>query len=127
MKLNNKGFAITGILYGLLILFVLCISSYLLILTSKKNRLDILTEEIEQEEGFNTCFYKDDDSGDCKESTMGILNSAPYSGKYILSVNGKNCYAYLPMGTLLTQEITCQDDSGNIVKGVPTILYQIYY
>lgn len=49
MKLNNKGFAITGILYGLLILFALLVGSYLTILTAKKNRLDGLIEANEEE------------------------------------------------------------------------------
>ena len=49
MKLNNKGFAITGILYGLLILFALLVGSYLTILTAKKNRLDGIVENIENE------------------------------------------------------------------------------
>ena len=47
MKLNNKGFAITGILYGLLILFALLVGSYLTILTARKNRLDGIVENIE--------------------------------------------------------------------------------
>lgn len=51
MKLNNKGFAITGILYGLLILFALLVGSYLTILTARKNRLDGIVENIENEYG----------------------------------------------------------------------------
>ncbi len=47
MKLNNRGFAITAVLYGLLILFVILVSSYLLILSAKKNRLDNLIEDAE--------------------------------------------------------------------------------
>ena len=47
MKLNNKGFAITSILYGLLILFVLMVGSYLIVLSVKKNNLDKITESIE--------------------------------------------------------------------------------
>lgn len=49
MKLNNKGFAITGILYGLLILFALLVGTYLTILTAKKNRLDGIITSIEEE------------------------------------------------------------------------------
>ena len=47
MKLNNKGFAITAVLYGLLILFVILVSSYLLVLSAKKDRVEDLTNEIE--------------------------------------------------------------------------------
>ena len=49
MKLNNKGFAITAVLYGLLILFTLLVSSYLLILSAKKDRVQNITSQIEQE------------------------------------------------------------------------------
>lgn len=49
MKLNNKGFAITGILYGLLILFALLVASYLTVLTARKNRLDGIITDIEEE------------------------------------------------------------------------------
>lgn len=48
MKLNNKGFAITVVLYGLLILFVILISSYLMILSARKSRTDSLIKDIEE-------------------------------------------------------------------------------
>ena len=49
MKLNNKGFAITSVLYGLLILFVLLVGSYLVVLSVKKDRVEDLTNQIEEE------------------------------------------------------------------------------
>lgn len=49
MKLNNKGFAITSVLYGLLILFVLLTSTYLSMLTTKKNNIDKVDEDIEED------------------------------------------------------------------------------
>ena len=49
MKLNNKGFAITAVLYGLLILFVVLIGSYLTLNNKKKSRLDIITSDIEKD------------------------------------------------------------------------------
>lgn len=49
MKLNNKGFAITSVLYGLLILFVVLTSTYLSMLTTKKNNIDKITNDIEEE------------------------------------------------------------------------------
>ncbi len=48
MKLNNKGFAITSVLYGLLILFVVLTSTYLSMLTTKKNNIDKVTKDIEE-------------------------------------------------------------------------------
>ena len=52
MKLNNKGFAITSVLYGLLILFVILVGSYLTILVAKKNRLDTIPRSTN-----NTAFH----------------------------------------------------------------------
>lgn len=49
MKLNNKGFAITSVLYGLLILFVVLTSTYLAMLGAKKNNIDKTTNDIEAE------------------------------------------------------------------------------
>ena len=49
MKLNNKGFAITSVLYGLLILFVVLTSTYLAILSSKKYNIDKITEDLEED------------------------------------------------------------------------------
>lgn len=49
MKLNNKGFAITSVLYGLLILFVVLTSTYLAMLGAKKNNIDKTTSDIETE------------------------------------------------------------------------------
>lgn len=49
MKLNNKGFAITSVLYGLLILFVVLTSTYLAILSSKKNNIYKITEDLEED------------------------------------------------------------------------------
>ena len=57
MKLNNKGFAITAVLYGLLILFVILIGSYLTLLGTKKSRLDIITSDIEKDYEFNIIEY----------------------------------------------------------------------
>ena len=45
MKLNNKGFAITSVLYGLLILFVSLVGTYLTILVSKGN-MSILNKSV---------------------------------------------------------------------------------
>lgn len=46
MRLNNKGFAITTILYGMLILFMLLFVSLLGILAQYKNNLEKLVENM---------------------------------------------------------------------------------
>lgn len=49
MRLNNRGFAITAVLYGLLILFALLASSYLVVLSAKKDRVEDIVSDIEDE------------------------------------------------------------------------------
>lgn len=49
MKLNNKGFAITAVLYGLLILFVVLVGSYLTVLSVRKSRTDNLINDMEED------------------------------------------------------------------------------
>lgn len=89
MKLNNKGFAITGILYGLLILFALLVGSYLTVLTARKNRLDGIVENIENEyngnttdtyklilekdDGVSTIYYKINEASDYTSTTSNSI------------------------------------------------------
>lgn len=49
MKLNNKGFAITTVLYGLLILFVFLVGSYMVVLSVKKDMVEEVANQIEEE------------------------------------------------------------------------------
>ena len=70
MKLNRKGFVITAILYGLLLLFVMLVSSYLLILSAKKNRIDNLVKNAE-----DRYFHPENYVGGTEESGSGIHTS----------------------------------------------------
>ncbi len=70
MNLNNKGFAITAVLYGLLILFVVLVSSYLLVLSARKNRVDNLIKDIE-EEYLKNITNNDSGDGDDNEPSTG--------------------------------------------------------
>lgn len=105
MKLNNRGFAITSVLYGLLILFVLLTGSYLSILGAKKNRLDVITSDIEKRYAFENKL----------EGTIsGDSFEAPCVGKYILG-NGNSVYLYKgktykisDFGATSIKEVWCQ-------------------
>lgn len=81
MKLNNKGFAITSVLYGLLILFVVLVGTYLTILSAQKNRVDTLVEGIEENYNSETCVDKPI-SKDLCYCFDGDVIEAPYTGKY---------------------------------------------
>lgn len=133
MKLNNRGFAIIGILYGLLILFVFTISSLLTVMVSKKNRVDKLIEEIEEKEGYNTCFYEN--NGECHDTSIEISTIvADYTGKYMFTINGRKCFTYLYANqTIPIENLKCYvKDNGKLSQIVingsdKALLNQIYY
>jgi len=99
MNLNKKGFAITGILYTILILFLLLLSSLLAILATRINRLSDLHDNI-------TSIIKYGNEILLTEVIDSIQNNyyiTKYRGKYEIEINdNKTCYAYLPNNTLLT-------------------------
>ena len=108
MKLNNRGFAITSVLYGLLILFVLLTGSYLSILGAKKNRLDVITSDIEKRYAFENKLEGS------SITISGDSFEAPCVGKYILG-NGKSVYLYRgktykisDFGATSIKEVWCQ-------------------
>ena len=85
-KLDNKGFAITGILYTLFILFILLMFSILNGLQSKKQMLEKSTEKLE------TSYKLKDVTND---SNVGITKAieqgkALITGKYTFEVNTNN-------------------------------------
>lgn len=91
MGLNNKGFAITGVLYGLLILFVILVGSYLAIMSSKKNRLDTISDELNEKYGFEKVK---------QIQTDAFPYTTEYAGKYTFVMtdsSGKeySCISYL--------------------------------
>lgn len=134
MKLNNKGFAITGILYTVLILFLLLLSSLLLMLTTRINRLIKLTDNINKEVENNNVINISEYLEDSNENKMSnpidgnkyfITN---YRGRYEFVINGNNtniCYSYLPENTLLSinnsilkYKLPSIDENGNYVVDV---------
>lgn len=80
MKLNNNGFAITVVLYGLLILFSFLVSSYLLVLSAKKDRVNVLIDEIEND-------YKETETS-CPSLSENISfpYKIEYTGTYVFSI-----------------------------------------
>ena len=124
MKLNNKGFAITGILYTVLILFLLILSSLLLMLTTRINRLIKLTDNINKEVENSQVIGVDVYTSDNNENKMsnpivqGEYFITNYKGKYEFIINDNNsniCYSYLPENTLLSI------NNGNLQYKLPSI------
>ena len=111
MKLNNKGFAISGILYGVLILFLMIVLTLLKILVVRIDDLDnIQTETIEEVEKVG-CAARDTIQDSLCSTTFSYDGSVGYfitkvRGKYEIRINGNNnniCYAYLPKNIVLVK------------------------
>lgn len=94
MKLNNKGFAVSAIIYSVLVLFLLILIAFLSLMSSarifanKSNEgvIESLTEEIipiNQMVGVGGVSYY----------------MTPYSGNYLIVASGKQGYIYLPKNT----------------------------
>ena len=102
--MNNKGFAITGILYTLLILFLLIFASFL---GELRTRNRFLEKSIESFEDSYIGIKKND----------GIENDlAKYTGKYEFkdTANGTTCYSYLKKGTIInTKELKYTTETCN--------------
>lgn len=98
--MNNKGFAITGIIYTLFVLFLMILLSVLSGLSSFQKLVINSTSSLET-------------SFEGKEISTNKLNEikangiAPYMGKYIFKKPGTTleCSSYLDKGTVLDLEI----------------------
>lgn len=115
MKLNNKGFAITSVLYGLLILFVVMMSSYLTVLSAKKNRLDNIVKEIENSYSFDS------------EYNYGNIDidfpfTAPYTGKYAFGYYG--CNKQLEKGTIINDSSELNDKDCTKSSNIKVVRYE---
>lgn len=110
LKLNNKGFAITGILYSVLVLFLMILVSMLSLLSSRQNRLYVLTGSIKEEmESKNNITIQEFTSDSNERHISNPINTSlasyyitDYRGKYELTINGnRTCYSYLPSNILI--------------------------
>lgn len=94
--MNNKGFAISGMLYGILLLFMMVLLSLLYVLVTRINRLTTLVDEVNA--SVENIDYKD--VSENIDTTNYYITD--YRGKYEMKVNNSNtCYAYLPKNILL--------------------------
>lgn len=93
MKLNNKGFAITTILYGALILFLMLFLSLLGILSQYRKNLEKLEEASNGARSIVTM-----SKNNAKETTLG--SEVDSFGFYKINENGTiKCYRYLSSKT----------------------------
>ena len=113
MKLNNKCFAITAILYTLFILFSLTLISIIIGQNSKNKMLEKSIEAIENK-------YNWDCADVTQKNEIKYMTEAEHRGKYIfINNNGEKCYTYLLKGTNISKDnirylnFTTQDCNNN--------------
>ena len=115
--MNNKGFAISGILYTIFVLFMLVLFSALGTLNSKRLLLEKNVENV-NEEILEKC-YRSDELTDTEKN----LTTAYYTGKYTFA-NG--CVTYVYKGTTFSSTgTTCINSSrsynGSAITEICTI------
>ena len=94
-RLNNRGFAITAVLYGLLILFLLLFLGMIRILNTERKRMEKISDEID----------KSIVNMEKIEISEGGIYVTPYRGKYVFNINGdgtKEYYMYLPIYSIVS-------------------------
>ena len=95
--MNNKGFAITGVLYTIMVLFLLILVSILAGLSSRNNFLKKSVESIEDD-------YVGSEVMDNSVIDSARVNKiAPVTGKYVFNITGTDisCYSYVISGNTL--------------------------
>ncbi len=105
--MNNKGFAITGILYTIFILFIMILLSILSGLNTRKNILEKSIMSFSDD-------YKITDASDNTDKLEENVTVAPFSGKYVYRNNeGNECVTYLKEGSQLNNPTFVYCDNNN--------------
>lgn len=105
--MNNKGFAIIGILYTILILFLMIMLSVLAGLNTRKNFMEKSISSFQDDYlGYESLSYV---------SSANSSKTAPVTGKYVFSNNSSDnslkCYAYLKAGdNFESKTLLCGND-----------------
>ena len=114
-RLNNRGFAITAVLYGLLILFLLLFLGMIRILNKERKRMEKISDEIDKS------IVNMDKIGINSDNMIseGGIYVTPYRGKYVFKINGdetKEYYMYLPIYSI----VSIKDKQIKVTRGVNT-------
>lgn len=114
-RLNNRGFAITAVLYGLLILFLLLFLGMIRILNTERKRMEKISDEIDK--SIVNMEKIDINSGNV--ISEGGIYVTPYRGKYVFNITGdtsKEYYMYLPIYSI----VSIKDKQIKVTRGVKT-------
>lgn len=98
--MNNKGFAITSIIYGLMLLFVVIITSFLSILVGRNRRMDEVVEGVYESLKYEEITITKDSFIENDNTSYGTPKRALYH--FDIDNDGTNeCSSYLPKNTAL--------------------------
>lgn len=114
-RLNNRGFAITAVLYGLLILFLLLFLGMIRILNTERKRMEKISDEIDK----SIVNMEKIDINSSNEISEGGIYVTPYRGKYVFNITGdgtKEYYMYLPIYSI----VSIKDKQIKVTRGVKT-------
>ena len=114
-RLNNRGFAITAVLYGLLILFLLLFLGMIRILNTERKRMEKISDEIDK----SIVNMEKIDINSSNEISEGGIYVTPYRGKYVFKITGdtsKEYYMYLPIYSI----VSIKDKQIKVTRGVKT-------
>jgi len=122
--MNNKGFAITGIIYGIMLLFILVLTTFLSVLIGNNRRIDALVEGV-----YETLEYPEIEV--TYDTTTNLFSDSTNEHVYITSNRGlykfsnhNNCRVYLPKNTVIITK-TLRDQSGTLSDDEKTLYYLI--
>lgn len=126
--MNNKGFAITSIIYGLMLLFVLMIASFLTILVGRNRRMDDLissvqdtleyeTIEVKYDTGDNKFYVKNLETSEQVKSENADIYVTPKRAKYSFDKIISGCIVYLPKNTVVITNSIKTDSSLGLYYG----------
>ena len=101
MKLNNKGFAITAVIYSILILFLMLFLSMIKVMNTERTRLEKVADTLHSGSvNMKEIIVTEGDVTTIKSFTTN------YRGKYELTINNNSCFAYLPVYTVISLDGT---------------------
>lgn len=113
--MNNKGFAITSIIYGLMLLFIVIVTSFLSILVGRNRRMDKLVEGV-----YDSLEYKQI----TVKTTAFENNKNAYvtreKGLYYFEYN--DCLVYLPKSVILVKDTF----KNAVIESENPVLYYFY-
>lgn len=118
--MNNKGFAIIGILYTILILFLMIMLSVLAGLNTRKNFMEKSISSFQDD-------YLGDEISQSYVLSANTYKKTPVTGKYVFSNDSSKCYAYLKAGTSFeSQQLLCDNIQQILIWGDSFSVIEIY-